>query len=157
MAVATHLLRFNRWANQAIVAHCRTVDPAVLDAPPPLGVYGTIRETLAHLATAEAVYVARLRGEEPQRLAADADLDTIASWLERSGAALEELAETTPPDRVLSFVSPTFGELSVPAWVLLGQAIVHGCAHRAQLATLFTQLGTPLPELDMWRFAGVTR
>jgi len=157
MSVLQELLRFHQWANQAVLAHCRTVDPLLLDAPPPPGVYGSIRATLAHLATAEAVYVARLCDEEPQRLPSDVDLEVIRASLERTSAALIELAQAIPPDQIISFNSPTFGAVSTPAWVIFAQAIAHGCAHRAQLATLFTQLGAPLPELDLWHFAGIAR
>lgn len=151
------LLAFNWWANRAVVEHCRAVGPALLDAPPPPGVYGTVRATLAHLASVEAAYVARLRGEEPERLPPDADLDRIAAALDRTGPALIELAQQVPSDRVLAFRSPTLGDVSVPAWVVFCQLVVHGCDHRSQLATLFTQLGTPLPPLDVWQFAGVRR
>ncbi len=152
-----HLLAFNRWANRAVIAHCRAFDPELLDAPPPPGVYGTIRATLAHLASAEAAYTARLRGEEPERVPADADLDRIAAVLERTGEALVELARTLPAENVVSFHSPTLGAVSAPVWVVLAQAVVHGCDHRSQLATLFTQLGAPLPPLDIWQFAGIRR
>jgi uncharacterized damage-inducible protein DinB len=89
METLTQLLRFNHWANRLIVEHCRSVDPALLDAPPPPGVYGSVRATLAHLAWAEALYVARLRGEEPVDLPADASLDEIvarAHWTRTSRA-----------------------------------------------------------------------
>lgn len=49
------------------------------------------------------------------------------------------------------------GQVTTPAWVILAQALVHGCDHRSQLAAIFTQLGAPLPELDVWHFAGVIR
>ncbi|MCX2726959.1 DinB family protein [Thermomicrobium sp. 4228-Ro] len=151
------LLAYNRWANQTLVRHCRSVDPALLDAAPPAGVYGSIRATLAHIASAEAAYTARLRGEEPQRLPPDADLDQIAASLERTGQALIELAKSIPADRVISYRSPTFGDVSAPAWVIFSQLVVHGCDHRSQLATLFTQFGAPLPPLDVWQFVGIRR
>ncbi|MCX7624281.1 MAG: DinB family protein [Thermomicrobium sp.] len=151
------LLRFNLWANRLVVQHCRAIDPALLDAAPLPGVYGTVRATLAHIASAEAAYAARLRGKEPVRLPPDADLDRIAESLERTGLDLLELARTVPADRVVSYTSPTLGDVSVPAWVIFAQLVVHGCDHRSQLATLFTHLGAPLPPLDVWQFAGVRR
>ncbi len=157
MEALTQLLRFNHWANRRIVEHCRSVDPALLDAPPPPGVYGSVRATLAHLAWAEALYVSRLRGEEPVELPADASLDEIATSLERTGRELLELATSVPGDRVISYTSAVFGPVSVPAAAIVAQAIVHGCDHRSQLAVLFTQLGAPLPELDVWRFVGIRR
>ncbi len=151
------LLQFNRWANRAVLEHCRRIEPALLDAPPPPGVYGTIRATLAHLASAEAVYVARLRGEEPRRLPADADLEAIAQSLERSGTALCELVRDSQLDREIAFTSPTFGAVTCPVWVIFAQAIVHAGDHRSQLATILSTFGAPLPELDLWRYAGLVR
>jgi uncharacterized damage-inducible protein DinB len=58
---------------------------------------------------------------------------------------------------VISYTSAVFGPVSVPAAAIVAQAIVHGCDHRSQLAVLFTQLGAPLPELDIWRFVGIRR
>jgi len=151
------LLEYNLWANRALLQHCRSVDPTLLDASPPPGVYGSVRATLAHLASAEAAYTARLRGEEPQRLPADADLERIAASLERSGQDAIDLAQRVPSERIVTFHSPTLGEVSAPAWVIFAQLVVHGCDHRSQLATLFTQLGAPLPPLDIWQFAGIRR
>lgn len=76
------LFQFNRWANLAVVDHCAQVPTDLLDAPPPPRMYGTIRATLIHPANAEIVYVSRLRGEEPQRLPSDVNLEVLRASLE---------------------------------------------------------------------------
>jgi hypothetical protein len=62
----------------------------------------------------------------------------------------------TPPDPLRGdpFVVDTNDERlhNIPATLILLQAINHGADHRAQIATLLSQYGITLPEVDGWAY-----
>lgn len=146
------LFRHNRWANHQMVMACASLSDEQLDTSV-LGTYGSIRDTLTHLAAAEAGYVTRLTGRP--RLLAHEDpfpgMDRVAELLEESGAALEKLAETTDRDEIVE-IQRQDQTVRVPAFILLLQSINHATDHRSHISTILTQLGISPPELDLWDY-----
>ena len=41
---------------------------------------------------------------------------------------------------------------TLPAWLLLAQAINHGMEHRAQVSAILTQQGIESPSMDVWTY-----
>lgn len=158
MSTLERLFEFNRWANLEMVKACRQLSPEQLDQAVP-GLYGSVRATLVHIAAAESRYVSVLASADPTvkpvaTVAEDATLDEISAALAASGSALLELARTLDGEqRVLRRSARLPQPQSLPAWVILGQAIAHGCDHRSQLATALTLFGFTPPELDLWAYA----
>jgi uncharacterized damage-inducible protein DinB len=64
--ILTELFRHNLWANLGIVDCCLAVPESVLEASVP-GTFGSIRNTLTHIAGAEGRYLAVLTGGPEQR------------------------------------------------------------------------------------------
>lgn len=145
------LFRQNEWANLRLIAACRALTDAQLDAAT-VGAFGTIRQTLTHLVGGEATYVHRLGGTPARRFARDEPWpgfgaleavvrDAATGLIERAGASLAPIAfegESTDPE------------------VILVQALNHGTEHRGQVCTILTSLGVEPPALDGWTWGEAT-
>jgi uncharacterized damage-inducible protein DinB len=157
--ILTDLFRHNLWANLALVDLCMTLSDDVVATTVP-GTFGSVRETLTHVAGAEGRYVSALGGGREQRdptLEESApDLATVREHLRQSGEGLIAYAETVEGDPTLRVVwrGETY---EMPASLFLVQAINHATEHRAQVMTALTQAGVTPPELDGWTWDGERR
>ena len=111
-----------------------------------------------HLATAAENYAQRLHGEpraEKRELPTTAaDLQVLATALIVADAKLRAGAQLTG-DEILTWISFSGEELSVPRWVLVNQAVHHATEHRAQIAGALAANGNSsldLDALDVWTF-----
>ena len=149
----TTIFRHNLWANLRLIELCAGLTAEQLATATP-GAYGSIRDTLAHIASAERLYFSLIStGRRPQRPAGAPPL-TMAQLLESAritGASLSEWAprvqagDTVPDD--------WYGvPYDLPKTILLTQAINHATEHRAQVMVLLTQLGIEPPDLQGWTY-----
>jgi uncharacterized damage-inducible protein DinB len=158
-AILADLFRHNRWANLGLVDFCHQLPDDVLETSVP-GTYGTIRETLAHIAGAEERYLTALTGtaerRNPSLEESRPDMVTLRQHLDQSGAGLIAYAESITGDPTLPVVWR--GEThQAPASLFLVQAINHATEHRSQIMTAATQGGASPPELDGWSWDEVRR
>lgn len=151
----TRLFEHNHWANLLLLDACKDLGEDQLDTADLDGTYGSIRDTLLHLASAEGRYVWRLRGspqpEPPREGTGFPGFEKLRDRLDESGRALLDAARSTPGDVPLS---SSFGgkDYSFVADLVKVQAINHATEHRAQISTMLTQLGITPPEMDGWTF-----
>ncbi len=151
-SILEHLFRHNRWANRLMVERCQGLSEEQLDRSVE-GTYGTLRDTLTHLIRAEAGYTFRLTGQ-PRVFGREDQfpgVGRVAELLDMTGAALEAIADGLDTDRVVEITTAEHTE-SVPAFVILLQAINHATEHRSHIATILTQLGIEPPDLDLWSY-----
>ena len=111
-----------------------------------------------HLATAAENYAQRLHGEpragKRELPTTAADLQVLAAALVVADAKLRAGAQL-PGDEILTWISFSGEELSVPRWVLVNQAVHHATEHRAQIAGALAANGNTsldLDALDVWTF-----
>lgn len=150
-SVLLELVRHKTWATRKLIALCKSVDPALIDATTP-GTYGTIRSTLVHLVNADRNYFRRLCGEQPwDRMdEQNTDLATVADRFNEIETKWESLAaDASLADRDLQYPK---GEL-VKAAAVFAQSIHHGDVHRAHVLTILGSRGIQVPELDLWEYA----
>ena len=85
----TTLFSHNRWANVRILERCAGLTDEQLDATI-VGAYGSIRDTLQHIVTAERSYFSRISTGQPYRRPEAAPPLTIAEMTDsvRARAAL---------------------------------------------------------------------
>jgi uncharacterized damage-inducible protein DinB len=153
MDTLTHLFSHNLWANLRLLEHCAPLTGEQLTAPL-LGGYGSIRDTLEHIALAEQGYFSRIstgqrlqRPENPPPMT----LADITASLRITGAGFIEWApKIQPTDTVRIDWDGT--PRDVPKTTLLTQVINHATEHRAQVMVIMTQLGIQPPELDSWMY-----
>ena len=153
----TTLFSHNQWANLGLLEACAGLSAEQLNASL-AGTYGTIHDTLQHIATAERSYFSRISTGAPYRRPQDAPPLTISEMsesLRASGAGLIEWApKIQPGDTVRVDWEGTPRE--VPKTILLTQAINHATEHRSQVMAILTQLGIQPPDLDGWTYFGQT-
>ena len=149
----TTLFRHNRWANVRILERCAGLTDEQLDATI-VGAYGSIRDTLQHIVTAERSYFSRISTGQPYRRPEDAPPLTIAEMTESVRTSGSGLIEWAPKVQAGDTVQVNWegAPRDVPKTILLTQAINHATEHRAQIMAILTQLGIQPPELDSWSY-----
>lgn len=151
----TTLFLHNRWANLRLLESCARLTDEQLDGTV-TGTYGSIRDTLQHVVTAERSYVSRISTGQPYRRPKDAPsltLQDMTESLSASGSGLIEWAAKVRADDTVQ-VDWEGTPRQVPKIVILTQAINHATEHRAQIMVILTQLGVQPPELDGWTYFG---
>ena len=149
----TTLFRHNRWANVRILERCAGLTDEQLDATI-VGTFGSIRDTLQHIATAERSYFSRISTGQPYRRPEDAPPLTMAEMTESVRTSGSGLIEWAPKVQAADTVQVNWegAPRDVPKTILLTQAINHATEHRAQIMAILTQLGIQPPELDSWSY-----
>lgn len=149
----TTLFSHNLWANLRLLERCAALTDEQLGTSL-IGTYGSIRETLEHMVTAERSYFLRVSTGEPYRYPVDAPPLTMAEmreWLEASGRGfIEWAAKVQAEDQVEVEWDGT--PRMVPKSILLTQAINHATEHRTQIMAILTQLGIEPPDSDGWSY-----
>jgi len=153
MTTLAAMFEHNRWANEQLLEACRGLTAGQL-ATSVDGGYGELGATLAHIASGDAFYALLLTGWRPatawQQDEPFPGVDELLEVVRQTGARLREAATSIDGDEP---IQRDPGEL-IPASVILVQAINHGNEHRAQAATILTQLGITPPQIDGWHFGG---
>ncbi|HEX8231135.1 MAG TPA: DinB family protein [Chloroflexia bacterium] len=146
------LFQHNLWANMRLMEACRDLDDAVLDSIVP-GTYGTVRDTLGHIARAEAGYYRRLTGKEVDRTGWG-EVPTLEQLTEALRFTGEGLIQAAPGVRESDTLQVEWqGEkVEFPTGIILLQAINHATEHRSHIATILTQQGITPPDMDGWSY-----
>src|SRR3990172_3012715 len=114
------LFEHNNWANLRIIQACSALSDEQLDAEPQSATMGSIRNTLSHLAGAQAGYLSLLTLPVEQRVRVT---PTFAEWKEsmtKSGEALLALARG---GKSLGTRLQTKDGFFVEPWVVMVQVI----------------------------------
>ena len=144
---------YNRWANGRVrdVAARLSSEQLARD----LGSsYGSVRDTLAHILSAEWIWLERCRGVSPAAMLDPSRFPDVATLRDRWRTVedgQESLLETLTDDalaRVLRYTN-TRGEVWEYALRdVLYHVVNHSSYHRGQLTTMFRQLGARPIETD---------
>lgn len=152
--ILAEVFRHHRWANLVLLDACANLSDEVLDTQVP-GTFGTIRSTLVHLVAAQGRCLVALASWTPNpAIREDAAFPGFASLRDemvRTSDALIDVAGRVMRDTIVRGVRG--GEsYAIPASVFLIQAINHATEHRAQVATIMSQLGIVPPTIDGWAY-----
>jgi uncharacterized damage-inducible protein DinB len=149
----TTIFSHNLWANQQLITGCAELSNEQLGASV-TGTYGSIRDTLEHIARAEKAYLSRISTGKAYHRSPDALPWTIQemkdSLLESGRGLIEWARRINSDDTVVLDWEGTQRE--VPKTVILMQAINHATEHRAQILTILTQLDITPPDLSGWNY-----
>ncbi len=151
--------RYNLWANLQLLDACTRLSDAELDVTAK-GTFGTVRQILMHLLTAEESYARHhtFTGPAPTPRLADVTafpgFDELRRRAQHSGEELIAVAEQGDLSRVLHLDGGTY---DATVMVVLIQAINHGIDHRSQIATVLSQQDLELPALDGWAYNDALR
>jgi uncharacterized damage-inducible protein DinB len=145
------------WANTQMFTVLSALPAEALSYTSP-GSEWSVGAIAHHLVTAAENYAQRLHGEpraEKRELPASAaDLAALAAAVKVADAKLHAGAQL-PGDEIITWISFSGEELSVPRWVLVNQAVHHATEHRAQIAGALAANGNAsldLDALDVWTY-----
>ena len=148
------LFEYNRWANDRILEVARGLSEEEVERD--LGSsFPSIRATLAHMLSAEWIWLARWKGTSPTAPPADWDLSTVAAiesrWREIHGERAELLASLDDDSLKagLTYRNLKGDVFTNPLWQLLRHVINHATYHRGQLTTMLRQVGATPTSTDL--------
>lgn len=148
------LYDYGYWANRHLfqVMEAFSSEEFTLDVA---GSYGSLRNTLVHMLSAEWGWLDRCGGHPrgPKLVAEDfPDLESLVSaWRQVEGYVRDFLSRLTEDDlsRVIAFRLGEGRERAMPLGELLHHGAAHGVHHRGQVALLLRMLGHPPGNFDM--------
>lgn len=153
-SVLTRLFKHNTWANQTLLDFCEPLNEEQLDATA-LGCYGSIRDTLLHIVSAEVDYVNLATDKLPpgppmsDRFPAFDVLKGAVRW---AGDELLQLAISARADTIVRVVRPQEPIFEYPLSGFMVQVLNHSTEHRTQISTIITQLGIEPPAMTGWKY-----
>lgn len=142
------------WATLRVMDVCAELDPDQLEATAP-GTYGSILDTLRHIAAADSGYLFAMSGGKVQPIDEEQmDLAELRKTIEGFVSEYSALLETDlDPDRIVVRHRDDGSETHAPLGIRLAQAVHHGSDHRSQICTILTTLGVEPPAIDVWDYA----
>ena len=145
------LYRFNEWANSRVIDVVRTLSPDVL-ARDLGGSHHCIRDVLAHIISAEWIWLERWNGNSPTVVPDWVDSGDVPALLERlsgvergRGGFFENLPEEKLRE-ALSFRLMSGEDRALPLIDLILHVVDHSTYHRGQLASMLRQCGVAPPS-----------
>lgn len=146
-------VRYNQWANQALMAICMLLDAERVNAEMP-GAYGSILSTFAHILKAEASFLRRIHGHAPEppfRWEDRPSLADMAAFDAVLGARLLDTLQQVPPTHTVHEEGSGW-TFDYQARLIYMSIAYHGVAHRTDITTFLHRQGVTLPELDVWGY-----
>lgn len=149
----TTIFSHNLWANLVLLEHCAAMTSEQLDSIV-IGAFGSIRDTLEHIVTAEQSYLSRVSTGRRSKRPADAPPMTLAEMIESARTTGVGLLEWAPKIQPEDTADTDWDGIprDVPRTIILAQVIDHAIEHRAQVAVMMTQLGIEPPNLQPWEY-----
>lgn len=149
----TTLFRHHLWANLQLLDQCLKLTDEQLAASIP-GSFGTIYETLQHIAKSEQSYFSRISTGQMYHHPEDAPPMTLAEIIEAlrtTGTGLIEWAGKVQAQDMVE-IDWDGTPRNVPKTILLTQVINHATEHREQVKAILTQLGIEPVDLQGWEY-----
>lgn len=147
------LYDYNCWANERIVGAAAQVPPEQF-AQARLG-YCQLRDTLAHIFSAERRWRERWQGGPPSPMLGPNDVPDLPAlrqeWAGEQQRMRAYLATLRDEDllKEISYSRLDGSPITNTLWHTLAHMVNHGTQHRAELAMLLTDLGCSPGNLDL--------
>jgi uncharacterized damage-inducible protein DinB len=144
---------YGAWANARVLDAATELGSAEFVADDGGG-YGSVRDTLVHVAAVEWLYLERWRGRSPTALwdpAAVPDVATLAArWAAVEAETRAFVAALTEGDlgRVVAYVNLQGETWAYPLWQQMFHQANHGTQHRSEAAAQLTRFGHSPGWLD---------
>jgi uncharacterized damage-inducible protein DinB len=148
------LFAYNRWANHRLLEAAARLDDEAFTRHLG-GSFPTVRDTLAHIVSAEWIWLARWLGDSPMAAPESWDLATLAGiraeWeqVERDREAFLAGLDDGALAGIVAYRSMRGEPFAQPLGQLLRHVINHSTYHRGQVASQLRQLGVAVPATDL--------
>jgi uncharacterized damage-inducible protein DinB len=153
MDTLTTLYSHNLWATLRLLDVCAGLTDEQLNATLN-GTFGSIRDTLQHIVSAEQSYFSRISTGKPLNRPENAPpptIDEMISSVRETGAGFIAWVPNVQAGDTVE-INWDGRRRDVPKTIILTQVINHATEHRAQIMTILTQMGIEPPELDSWSY-----
>ena len=145
------LLDYHYWARDRLLDAVEQLTPVQFRQD--LGnSFGSIRDTLVHILSAEWAWCSRWEGESPNGHLASADFltaqDIRARWVQQE-ARIRAFVERLGPDginRVIQYAHFSGASIESVFWHMLQHVVNHASFHRGQVTTMLRQHGARAPR-----------
>jgi uncharacterized damage-inducible protein DinB len=151
------LYEFNNWANQLTLNSAEALSPDRFFQPQGHG-WDSVQRTLVHMMNAEWIWLERWQGNSPREWLPFDDFPTVDA-IRTHWAGIKNEQQTFVEDlnpkklqQTLQYTSSRGIEYQAPLWLLLGHLVNHGTHHRSELSAIFTALGVPHRENDLYYY-----
>jgi uncharacterized damage-inducible protein DinB len=148
------LYLYNHWANQRALTSAAALSAAEFTRD--MGnSFGSLRDTLAHILSAEWIWLERWFGRSPKTMLPASDFPTVESLRQRWDTVEQDrnrFIRPLTPDRLRESVaySNRAGEpFAYPLWQQMAHVVNHSSYHRGQVTTLLRQLGAEPLNTDL--------
>lgn len=152
------LFDYSIWARDQLLPVIQGLEAGQMKEVPAAlqkGVYGSLHDTLAHMAQSEWLWIKRCLGESPLRLPRGedfADLNNIIDWWNSVHAeAVQYFSAITEDDlhTEVTYMAPDGKRRTRKVWHMLLQVPNHQTEHRSQIAMILGSLGLEVPPTDL--------
>ena len=143
------------WARDRLLPLIESLEQEQLTASEHKGVYGSIHDTLAHMAASEWMWFQRSQGEPPSRIPNGEDfkdLRAIVVWWNEVHAQVDQYLSTisdTILNTEVTYLGPDGRWRTRKVWHMLLQVPNHQTDHRSQIATILGSMGLEVPQTDL--------
>ena len=121
--------------------------------------FGSVRDTLVHIVSAEWIWCSRWEGQGPSGHLDAEEFGTVqdvrARWNDEGRRVRDFVVRLGPDgvDRVLEYAHFGGGSMGSVFWQMLQHVVNHASYHRGQVTTMLRQLGAePPPSQDLITF-----
>ncbi|NUQ27181.1 MAG: DUF664 domain-containing protein [Acidobacteriaceae bacterium] len=152
------LIDYNYWARDRVLDAVGAITPEQFIRP--MGnSFGSVRDTIAHICSAERIWITRLKGEKLQAIQKPErfpDVDAARKeWAALEVEIREQLASLGPNavERTIEYQDLRGNDQADPLWQMLQHMVNHGTYHRGQITTMLRQMGVAPPKsMDLISF-----
>ena len=147
------LVQYNDWANERFATALTGLDAATLSTPITSS-FGSVRETLAHIVSAEWIWLRRWEGESPSATppwVAEESAEQLLARLEMVRADRQAFLNAPDDDdfvRAIDYRNLAGQSYRNSLADLIRHVVNHSTYHRGQAATQLRQLGEVPPSTD---------
>jgi uncharacterized damage-inducible protein DinB len=148
-----HLLDYNQWADEKIVAAIDGVSASEL-AKPREAYFGSLTANLLHTLNVQRLWLARWQGAMPPRL----DDALTTTWREAFAASHRDLRDYVFPmsdaelDRIVQGKDSRGNPYALPLGRMVAHLANHGTQHRAETGLFLERIGRSPGNLDYFYF-----
>ncbi len=149
------LFDYSIWARDRLLAAIENLDEGQLRRSDFKGVYGSIHDTLAHMAASEWMWLQRCMGDSPMRVPRGEDfagLRAIIDWWNEVHAQAVHYLSVIGGEQLneeVTYIAPDGKQRRRKVWHMLLQVVNHQTEHRAQIAAILDQFGVAVPQTDL--------
>lgn len=155
---ARALINYNYWARDRVFAAVDALSEEQFTTSV-ISSFGSVRDTLVHILSAESIWLSRWKGESRSGMLAATDFQTVASlrkaWQDDESKMRMFFENVNDEGLTLVIEYQAFNgqPFATPLFQMLQHVVNHGSYHRGQLTTLLRQLGAAPPKgMDLITF-----